>query len=449
MTSRTQEPAQHRTFIDLFSGCGGLSLGMTDAGFKGVFAVEKASEAFLTFKANLLENEQDQRFAWPRWLDKKNIGIEDFLTKYGHRLEKLRGKVSVITGGPPCQGFSFAGLRNGKDPRNKLFRKYVEFVAAVQPNMLVLENVPGMRVIHGATKRTKKTPGRKPKSFYDRLIESLELVGYRAEGRLLDASAFGVPQRRPRLVVIGIKKDLLPKLEGGFEYIFRCIELCAAEQVRAMKIGAPVTAEAALSDLETSGRTLVECDDPMSPRGFRMLQYSKPSSTYQKLMNAGTAARDMDSMRLANHTSSVKQRFSLILDECRRGVNLSGADRERFGMLKHRTLPMSPALPAPTLTTLPDDVLHYSEPRILTVREYARLQSFPDWYRFKGKYTTGGDRRKKDCPRYTQIGNAVPPLLAEGVGRALMVILDEVSKPKNYFVVQQEQTSREAMSLAL
>ncbi|MGA8940076.1 MAG: DNA cytosine methyltransferase, partial [Acidobacteriaceae bacterium] len=155
MTSRTQEPAQQRTFIDLFSGCGGLSLGMTDAGFRGVFAVEKAADAFLTFKANLLDNEQDQRFAWPRWLDKKNIGIEDFLTKYGHRLEKLRGKVSVITGGPPCQGFSFAGRRNGRDPRNKLFRKYVEFVAAVQPNMLVLENVPGMRVIHGVTKRTK------------------------------------------------------------------------------------------------------------------------------------------------------------------------------------------------------------------------------------------------------------------------------------------------------
>jgi DNA (cytosine-5)-methyltransferase 1 len=157
----------------------------------------------------------------------------------------------------------------------------------------------------------------------------------------------------------------------------------------------------------------------------------------------------MDSMRLVNHTATVKQRFSLILDECRRGVNLSEADRERFGMLKHRTLPMSAALPAPTLTTLPDDVLHYSEPRILTVREYARLQSFPDWYQFKGKYTTGGDRRKKDCPRYTQIGNAVPPLLAEGVGRALMVILDEVSKPTKHFVVQQEQTSREAISLTL
>jgi len=118
-------------------------------------------------------------------------------------------------------------------------------------------------------------------------------------------------------------------------------------------------------------------------------------------------------------------------------------------MLKHRTLPMSPIMPAPTLTTLPDDVLHYSEPRILTVREYARLQSFPDWFQFKGKYTTGGDRRKKDCPRYTQVGNAVPPLLAEGVAHALMTILNEVSSPKRHLVVPQNQSTREAMTLAL
>jgi DNA (cytosine-5)-methyltransferase 1 len=449
MNSRSIETAPQRTFIDLFSGCGGLSLGMTDAGFCGLFAVEKAADAFLTFRTNLLERQGELRFSWPKWLEKKNIGIEDFLTKYGHRLANLRGKVSVIAGGPPCQGFSFAGRRKGSDPRNKLFRKYVEFVNAVRPSMIVLENVPGMRVVHGTKKRTKQTPGRKPKSYYDRLIEALALIGYEAHGRLLYSSAFGVPQPRPRLVVVGIKKDLLAKLDGGFEYIFRCVELCAAEQVRAMRLVTPVTAEVALSDLETAGKTLIPCDDPMSPKGFRMLKYGKPMTTYQKLMNRGTSPNDMDSMRLANHTDPVKQRFSLILDECRRGVGLSEADRERFGMLKHRTLPMSPIMPAPTLTTLPDDVLHYSEPRILTVREYARLQSFPDWYQFKGKYTTGGNRRKKECPRYTQVGNAVPPLLAEGVGHALMTILNEVDNPKPHFVVPQHQSTREAMTLAL
>ena len=87
---------------------------------------------------------------------------------------------------------------------------------------------------------------------------------------------------------------------------------------------------------------------------------------------------------------------------------------------------MSDASPAPTITTLPDDVLHYSEPRILTVRESARLQSFPDWFQFKGKYTTGGDRRTKECPRYTQVGNAVPPYLARAIGSALGKALAEI-----------------------
>jgi DNA (cytosine-5)-methyltransferase 1 len=86
---------------------------------------------------------------------------------------------------------------------------------------------------------------------------------------------------------------------------------------------------------------------------------------------------------------------------------------------------MDPWVPAPTITTLPDDVLHYSEPRILTVRESARLQSFPDWFQFRGKFTTGGDRRTKECPRYTQVGNAVPPLLARAIGRTIRAVLDE------------------------
>lgn len=93
---------------------------------------------------------------------------------------------------------------------------------------------------------------------------------------------------------------------------------------------------------------------------------------------------------------------------------------ERFGLKKHCVVPLDADRPSHTLTTLPDDFLHYSEPRILTVREYARLQSFPDWYEFRGKYATGGDQRLSECPRYTQAGNAVPPFLAEFVGLLLM-----------------------------
>jgi DNA (cytosine-5)-methyltransferase 1 len=100
-------------------------------------------------------------------------------------------------------------------------------------------------------------------------------------------------------------------------------------------------------------------------------------------------------------------------------VQLNSADRTRLGLKKTCVVPLDPSRPSHTLTTLPDDIIHYSEPRILTVREYARIQSVPDWFEFKGQYTTGGDRRVRKVPRYTQAGNAVPPLLAEALGRAI------------------------------
>jgi len=131
----------------------------------------------------------------------------------------------------------------------------------------------------------------------------------------------------------------------------------------------------------------------------------------------------MDSMRLARHSEVVKQRFWEIINFCRNGVRLSESDRETFNLRKYRIHPMSASDPAPTVTTLPDDILHYCDPRILTVRECARLQSFPDGFVFKGKYTTGGALRTKECPRYTQVGNAVPPLLALAIGRALRDVL--------------------------
>jgi DNA (cytosine-5)-methyltransferase 1 len=126
----------------------------------------------------------------------------------------------------------------------------------------------------------------------------------------------------------------------------------------------------------------------------------------------------------------IRARFTDILATCKRGVHLSGDDRERLGIRKRCTLPLDPTKPSHTLTTLPDDIIHYSEPRILNVREYARLQSFPDWFEFKGKYTTGGVRRVRECPRYTQVGNAVPPLLAECIGSLLMQVKKRLLLPQ-------------------
>jgi DNA (cytosine-5)-methyltransferase 1 len=109
---------------------------------------------------------------------------------------------------------------------------------------------------------------------------------------------------------------------------------------------------------------------------------------------------------------------------------------------------MDPNSPAPTLTTLPDDVLHYSEPRILAVRESARLQSFPDWFVFSGKYTTGGPQRTKECPRYTQVGNAVPPLFAGAMGLALKDALREASVRRRRNEGHRHRTRRGVLARA-
>jgi DNA (cytosine-5)-methyltransferase 1 len=148
----------------------------------------------------------------------------------------------------------------------------------------------------------------------------------------------------------------------------------------------------AISDLRLKGKKLIACDDPASPSGFRQIAYIGPESRYQQLMHGSVRQQQMDSLRLPNHRPSTVERFRKILATCRKGVQLSDADRERLGIRKSAIAPLAPDRPSHTLTTLPDDLLHYAEPRIHTVREHARLQSFPDWFEFKGKYTTGGER---------------------------------------------------------
>lgn len=419
------------TFIDLFSGCGGLSLGMTMAGWQGVFAIEKADDAFKTFEANFLNGPSSIRFAWPEWLEKQAHSIEAVLKNHEADIRHLEGSIDVVAGGPPCQGFSFAGRRNKDDPRNRLFEQYVQFVSAVRPKVVVLENVNGMQVAHGASKRGKAVrPGPKPKSYYQKLVEALDSVGYVAEGWIVNAADYGVPQHRSRLVVVGLQRSLESQLEGGVSSVINFIRASGLRQRLEFNFPERLSAKDAISDLEIRGRPLLECLDPCSRKGFCVPTYDGPTTEYQRWANQGTGKDAMDSMRLARHREMVIERFEAILRECRKGVSVSDADRARLGMLKHRTIPMAPDKPAPTVTTLPDDVLHYSEPRILSVRECARLQSFPDWFRFHGKYTTGGERRKRECPRYTQVGNAVPPLLSRAVGLAVREILSEVIKGK-------------------
>jgi len=433
-------------FIDLFSGCGGLSLGLAMAGLDGQFAIERDPMAFKTFSENFLGDRKLPigKFMWPEWLEKRAWPIDELLDKHQASLGKLDGVVEVLAGGPPCQGFSFAGRRNESDPRNQLFEKYVEVVKAIKPSALVLENVPGMKVAHSKKGALESERDVSTESYYEKLKRSLEGIGYEVHGELVDASRFGVPQRRMRLIVVGLRKEIAGSLEGGVKQAFKVLEEMRGAQLKELGLPDVVPTIDALSDLTTKSRSRKTCVDPSSPKGFEEIEYDQPLTSYQKLMHKHCRKDAMDSMRLARHGDEVRDRFARILKECPRGVRMNDANREQYSTKKHRIFPMDAWAPAPTITTLPDDVLHYSEPRILTVRESARLQSFPDWFHFRGKFTTGGDRRMKECPRYTQVGNAVPPLLARAIGLMIRAVLDSSKEETRN---QRRGAKREAIDL--
>jgi DNA (cytosine-5)-methyltransferase 1 len=393
--------------------------------------------AFLTFEANFLDSTHKsfRRFDWPQWLERRAWAIDDLLRAHRRQLEAMRDdELDVVAGGPPCQGFSFTGRRNPNDPRNQLFKRYLDVVRAVRPTAVLLENVPGMAVAHRTNKdRETRIRGDTRGSFYEALAEELASMGYEVEGQFIDASDFGVPQKRTRLIVVGLLRERIrhdARRRNAASAVFERLEADRQGFVKSLGLDARVSAEEAIGDLSVFGRDgrawpLRDCRD--LPAGFFELSYDgrRSKSAYQRLMHGGVSSSCMDSMRLARHSDEVASRFREIIGNCRQGVRMNDADRAWFRLRKYRIHPMSSREPAPTITTLPDDVLHFRDPRILTVRETARIQSFPDWFVFRGKYTTGGDRRKKECPRYTQVGNAVPPLLARAIGLALAQVLKE------------------------
>ena len=396
------------TCIDLFAGCGGLSLGLAQAGFKHLFAIEAHPHAYATYHRNLvLGKEYQQR--WPKWLDQTAHDILDVVSENKVKLKQLRGQVDLIAGGPPCQGFSMNGRRDPADPRSQMINAYFDFVDLVKPRAVLLENVQGFASM----------PHEAYGSYPNFAKAKLKELGYDAFETIVPASDFGVPQRRPRYLLIGIRKDTLP----GVNPVER-LKVGRRHFLQKLGLGLkPTSVLEALSDLETRQGTLV--DDPdFGSRGFRALDYKAPKSksAYLRLMRDGWPGKPTD-MRLARHSDRLVERFQDILDNCTPGQCITAEDRKRFGIKKRSITPLDPAAPAPTITTLPDDLVHYSEPRTMTVREHARIQSFPDWFKFCGPYTTGGHRRKYDCPRYTQVGNAVPPLLARAVGEIIISVL--------------------------
>ncbi|WP_441253489.1 DNA cytosine methyltransferase [Bradyrhizobium sp. 613_E4_N2_2] len=403
------------TFIDAFAGCGGLSLGLMRAGWVGQFAIEKDPNAFETLHSNFLAPDARFSYRWPEWLDRSPWTVEQLLEQHPTRLLQLRGKIDLLAGGPPCQGFSSAGRRRAVDPRNGLVERYLELIDIIRPKFVLMENVLGFTYDFKANGKN----GKPVSNFAGRLKERLS-QNYEVVSSTLRASEFGVPQQRPRFFLVAVLKS--DSSSEKLETFFDDLRTAAPEFLAARGIPRKVTARTALSDLELARNGTEPCSDS---NGYDAISYKGPKTNFQKAMRDGLEGRPTDT-RLAKHRPDIERRFKKIIALChsqgRLNVQLSKAMRERFGLKKMAIRVLDPNEPAPTITSLPDDLLHYSEPRTLTVRENARLQTFPDWFSFKGKYTTGGKMRIREVPRFTQVANAVPPMLAELLGQTLGLV---------------------------
>lgn len=411
------EAAAHATpppvFVDAFAGCGGLSLGLMRAGWRGLFAIEKDPFAFETLSTNFPSGDGLLSYHWPAGIERRAWDINELLSERKQTLVSLAGKVDLLAGGPPCQGFSHAGRRRPDDPRNKLFEAYLELVEVLRPRFVLVENVQGFK------SDFKGVGGLAVKNFAAALQQGLS-TDYDVASAIIRACDYGVPQARPRFFLVGAQKEAASgeRIAAFFEDLERHASRFLCER----NLPNRPTARDAISDLEVIRNGTFPSVDS---KGFEAIAYRAPRTPYQRVMHEGWEGIPPDT-RLARHRPNIRDRFATIIRICREegliNAALSNEIRKAYNLKKKTIRVLDPLSPAPTITSLPDDLLHYSEPRILTVRENARLQSFPDWFAFKGNYTTGAHKRSTEVPRFTQVANAVPPLLAEQLGQVILRI---------------------------
>lgn len=347
--------------IDLFAGCGGLSKGFMDAGFDIIVGVDNDQAALNTFALN-------HNGAIPLNADlSKQETFDEIVRIAGNR------SIDVIIAGPPCQGFSLTGPRNFDDARNKLYLAVIEMVKQYQPKGFIIENVPGMATLYEG-------------QIKDEILRRFDDLGYNVICKILCAADYGVPQLRRRLIFMGVRKDIgEPKFpEPTFN----------PENYR--------TCRDALSDLPSRENEFGEENDSYC---------MEPQSEYQKLMRG--ACTVLHNHVASNHSQMVKDTIALVPE----GGNYKDlpegwGESRKFHVAWTR---YHGNKPSNTIDTGHRNHFHYKYNRVPTVRENARLQSFPDDFVFTGTRTQ----------QNRQVGNAVPPLLGYALGKALLEIIQE------------------------
>ena len=334
--------------IDLFCGCGGLSLGFEKAGINVLLGIDAWQDAITTFNYN-------HKNSKGLCADLSTLNPKDIVSQ-------LDGKsVDVIIGGPPCQGFSVAGKRIVNDERNKLYKNFVRFVEFFKPKAFMMENVPNILSIGNGIVR-------------DAIVKDFSNLGYKVVYKILTASDYGVPQNRRRTFFVGFK--------NGNEFTFPL-----------PTVKKKVTSKEAISDLPD--KTVLDGEKyPVTPQ-----------SNYQKLMRKN--ANGLYNHRVTVHTEQTKRIIAMVPD----GGNYKDlpVELQQTRKVHIAWTRLDSSKPSFTIDCGHNHHFHYKYNRVPTVRESARIQSFPDDFIFLGKL--GSQLR--------QVGNAVPPLMAEEIAKEI------------------------------
>ncbi len=521
-------------YIELFAGCGGLSLGLKSVNFDLVMANELSPMASETYALNFFQedleyqantknpnvrktlwlssqfelNELKQRLREdPRKFPELEKGAND-IAKDGSNLKGSlvvgsiiqlnqwlkdnpkvtdalkdgfgNGGVDLISGGPPCQSFSMAGLRKQDCEKNSLPWEFVKFAKTVQPKLVVLENVTGI------LRPFKDENGKSYYAWFE-LAKAFSSIGYVPLCLHVNAKLVGVPQNRPRFILIGVRKDffdlLLPTFNEAEKKLFSQpldffnltklnndveidslsyrdvtkqidLRLFSESFLKSLVISQnnPVSVQEAIDDLrrqsngnakfsdgllQTFGKVIPKRDmrnhdyrnnGELVRRRFRIYQVLQQVNTYvcksvlRVLKGESSEIHDSEWNQLAH--------FDFLIESGEFTIFAKKVDfiafLKRHPTRKQTQKALAANQPAPAALSIPDDACHYhhDELRTLTVREMARIQSFPDTFEFRSKITTGGQMRAFEVPQYTQVGNAVPPLLGRGIGMAISDLLN-------------------------
>jgi len=343
--------------IDLFSGVGGLSLGFEWAGFESIAAIDFWDDAIKTYNHN-----RDKKVGLTIDIKKFNDEVLPTILK--------KNKIDGIIGGPPCQGFSTARLSNAttkiheiNKERNHLYLEFFRTVEIVKPRFFVIENVRGL---------VSASQG----AFVKDIIERFGNLGYNVEYKILNASDYGVPQNRQRVFFVGLKKS---KFSFPEKFDFK------------------ISTKDAIGDIVLTDENDIQ-------------EYScKAQNDFQKTMRK--KSKNLKNHEITIHNEQTTSVISLVPD----GGNIKSLPPEYWEIRKYNKAfqRMNSSLPSNTIDTGHRNYFHYSENRIPSARESARIQSFPDSFEFLG--TKGS--------QYKQVGNAVPPLLANAIAKQIFKIL--------------------------